>query len=116
SDVQPRTERRRHPLSEVEVDVPGLEILRDVREMHVRSLPEVAVSPAVRQAECLQVGDARWAQPRLLRGRKAEEELGAIGDQVGAGHTGRDRHALREALPAREAAAREALADARRLE
>ena len=60
-----------------EVDVPALQVLEQVRDVHRRPVPEVAVA-AVRVAERLQVGDAGRAQPGLLRRGEAEEELGLV--------------------------------------
>src|SRR5918994_7041030 len=70
----------------------------------------------VDQAERLEVGDRGLALGVGLRRGEAEEELGGLGDQVRPGHAGRRRHRLRQAPCTAEAAALEALADARQLE
>src|SRR3954453_12251140 len=69
--LQSRPEDGRDALSMWEVDVPGLQVLVDVRDRQVRSLPEVA---AGRVAELLDVRDPRRAEARLLRRGEAEEE------------------------------------------
>src|SRR4029079_10977832 len=50
---------------------------------------------------------------RLLRRREAEKELRGVGNEIGTGNPGGDRHLLRQRRLAGEAAAREAAADAR---
>src|SRR5205807_4004661 len=52
-----RPERRRDALAEVEVEIPGLEVLEDVRHVHARALAEVAARAQVDEAEGLVVGD-----------------------------------------------------------
>ena len=76
---------------------------------------EVAVAQ-VDEPERLVVRDQRRPEPRLLRRGEAEEELGGVRDEVGAGDAGRHRHPLRQALLAPEPSAREAAPDARRTE
>ena len=83
----------------------------------MRAVREVAVGAEVDVAERLEVRDLRRAEPRLLRRREAEEELRTVGDEVGA----LDRAAASAICFGRpdaavEAAAREALADARHAE
>ena len=108
--LQPRPENGRDPLLVGEVDVPGLEVLADVRHGEVRALDEVA---ARTEPQFLDVCDLLGPQPGPLGRREPQEQLGLVGDQVRAGHLGRDRHPLRETPAAVESAAREALADAR---
>ncbi len=62
------------------------------------------------------VRDLPRPEPRLLRRREAEEELGAVRDEIRAGDARGDGHLLRQALPAPEAAAGEPAADARHRE
>ncbi len=95
-----------------EVQVPRLEVLGDVREMHVGAAAEVAVRDE-REPERLEVRDVLGAEVGDERRGEAHEELGGLGNQVGAADPGRDRHLLRQADTAVEAAAGEALADAR---
>ena len=109
---QPRPERRVHAIAEVLVQVPGLEVLEDVREVHVRAAVEVRARPEVDEPERLEVDDPLRAERVPLRRREAEEELRAVRDQVGARDTRGRRHLLRQALPAVHLAG-EALADAR---
>ena len=112
--VEPRLERRRHALGEVEVQVPRLDVLEEMREMHRRSSEEVAVGKLVGvSGQRLEVRDPRRAEPGLLRRREAEEELSRVGDELGAADPRRHRHLLRQALAPVEAAAGEAPADAR---
>src|SRR4029450_1260310 len=64
----------------------------------------------------LEVRDSGRTEPRLLRRREAEEKLGRVRDELGAGNSRGERHLLRQALPAVEATAHEPAADARELE
>src|SRR5581483_2244889 len=80
--------------------------------VHVRPVPEVA-GAQVDVAERLVVRDRPRSEPGLLRRREAEEQLGAVGDEVRAWHAGGDCHLLRQAVAAVEATAGEAAADAR---
>jgi hypothetical protein len=73
--------------------------------MHVRAVAEVPARPEIDVAERLEVGDPVRAEPVLLRRGEAEEELGAVRDEVGAGHVRGEGH------PLREPAAGESLAD-----
>ena len=66
--------RGQHALVEVEVEVPGLEVLADVREVHVRAVAEV-VRAQVDVAQRLVVRDRPGAEAGLLRRREAEKEL-----------------------------------------
>ena len=100
----------------VEVEVPGLEILEQVRHVHVRSVLEVLAGAEVDVAERLEVGDLRRAEAGLLGGREAEEELRRLGDEIGAGDAGGHRHLLGQAPRAVEAAAGESFANARHAE
>ena len=96
-----------------EVQVPRLEVLEQVRDVHVRAVREVAVAAHGGEPERLEVRDPLAARLLRLRRGEAEEELGAVRDQVGARDARGHRHLLRQALPAREAAADEAAPDAR---
>ena len=108
------TEHGVDPLLEVEVQVPGLEVLEDVRHVHVRAAVEVAAG-GVRVAEGLEVRDPAWTEVGLLGRSEAQEELGGVRDQIGAVHARCHRHLLRQALGPAEAAAGEPPANARRL-
>ena len=68
----------------------------DVRQVHVRAVAEVVAVAEVDVAERLEVRDRARAHPGLLRRGEAEEELGGLGDQVGAGHARGHRHLLRQ--------------------
>ena len=83
-NVEPRPERRVDALLEVEGQIPRCDVLEQMREMHVRAVREVAVGAEVGVAERLEVRDLRRPEPRLLRRREAEEELGSVRDEVGA--------------------------------
>src|SRR5204863_4891229 len=98
-----------------EVEVPGIEVLVDVREVHVRAAAEVATRRGD-EAERLEVGDPRWPEICPQRRREAEEELRRLGNQVGAGDACRQRHLLRQAAPAVEAPTRKAAPDRRQPE
>src|SRR5205823_7904010 len=87
-----------------------VEVLVDVREVHVRALAEVRRGQ-LDVAERLEVDDLPRAEALRLRRREAEEELGLVRDEVGARHACRRRHPLRQALGAVEATAGEALPD-----
>jgi hypothetical protein len=115
-DIEVRLERRRDPLVEVEVEVPRLNVLMDVRQMHVRALPEVVAAAKVDVAEGLEVRDRARPHAGALRRGEAEKELGRVGDQVGTGDAGAHRHLLGKRGTALEPAAREAAAQARDLE
>ncbi len=84
--------------------------------MQVRSVGEVAARPEVGVAERLEVRDLRRAEARLLGRRESEEELRAVGDQLGTLDACGERHLLRQPGPALQAAPDEALADARHAE
>ena len=86
-----------HPLGEVEVEVPRLEVLEEVRERHVRAASEVAAPRQVDVAERLEVGDPRRPEPGTLGGGEAEKELRRVRDQLGARDAGGERHPLRQA-------------------
>src|SRR5205823_841438 len=58
-------------LAEVEVQVPGLEVLEEVRDVHRRAVAEVALAE-VGEAERLEVDDPRRPERRLLRRGEAE--------------------------------------------
>ena len=75
---------------EVEELVPRVQLLADVRQVHVRAAVEVA-GPQVDVAERLEVDDLARAEPLRLRRREAEEQLGAVGNQ--ARRPGRRRRA-----------------------
>ncbi len=108
----PRLEGRVHPVAEVEVQVPGLEVLEDVREVHVRPAVEIGARAEVDEAERLEVHDPRRPESVPLGRREPEEELRAVRDQLRPRHAGRGRHLLRQTRAPVELA-REALADAR---
>src|SRR5919109_3034056 len=80
--------------------------------MHVRPMTEVA-GAHVDEAERLEVRDPRLPLCVPLRRREPQEELRAVGDQLGALDACGERHLLRQATAAREPAALKALADAR---
>src|SRR5581483_2752064 len=101
---------------EVEVEVPRLDVLVDVRQVHVRAVDEVVAAAEVDVAERLEVRDLARPHPRLLRRGEAEEELGGVRDQVRAGNLRRERHLLRQRRLPIEADAGEATEDARELE
>ena len=61
-DVEPGPERRVDALAMVEVQVPGLEVLVQVREVHARALREVPARSEVDEAERLEVRDPRAAR------------------------------------------------------
>ena len=61
-----RLERRRDALVEVEVEVPRLEVLEQMRDVHVRSLAEVVLRPEVDVAKRLVVRDQARAERVLL--------------------------------------------------
>ena len=82
--VEVRLERRRDALVEVEVEVPRLDVLVDVREVHVRAVTEVVAAAEVDVAERLEVRDRARPHAGLLRRGEAEEQLGRVRDQVGA--------------------------------
>ena len=111
-DGHPRLEGRVHPLAEVEVQVPGLEVLEHVREVHVRPAAEIGARAEVDEPERLEVHDPRRPERVPLGRREPEEELGAVRDQLRPRHSGRGRHLLRKTRAPVELA-REALADAR---
>ena len=115
-DIEVRPERGRDALVEVEVEVPGLEVLLDVRQVHVRAVAEVVAAPEVDVAERLEVRDLPGAHAGALGRRETEEELGGVRDQGRARDAGGDGELLRQRLAAVEAAAREAAADRRDLE
>ena len=69
-------EGRRHALVEVEVEVPRLEVLVDVRDVHARAPPEIVARPEIDEPERLVVRDPERAQPGLLRRGEPEKELG----------------------------------------
>src|SRR3954466_3430790 len=81
---------------EVEELVPGVQLLADVREVHVRAALEVA-RPHIDVAERLEVDDLARAEPLRLRRRESEEQLRAVGYELGAGNAGRQSHLLRQA-------------------
>src|SRR5205807_149479 len=83
-DAQARPEDRVDAALEVEELVPRVEPFEDVREVHVRALPEVAAAQ-VDVAERLEVRDLPRPQVLRLRRGEAKEELGGLRDQVGAG-------------------------------
>ena len=112
--LQVRPERRRDALVEVEVEVPRLDVLVDVRQVHVRAVTEVVAVAQVDVAERLEVRDRPRPHAGLLGRREPEEELGGVGDQVGARDLRRLRELLRQRASAVEAAACEAAADRRR--
>ena len=109
---QPRPEGRVHAVAEVEVEVPGLEVLEDVGEVHVRAAVEVRARPEVDEPERLEVDDSPRAERVPLRRREAEEELRAVGNEVGARDSRGRRHLFRQPLAPVHLAG-EALADAR---
>ena len=117
SHVEAGPERRPDPPDVREAVVPGLQVLVDVRDVHRRAVPEVAVRPLVGQAgQRLGVGDPLRPERLLLRRGEAEEELGAVRHLACARDPGPHRHLLRQARRRAPATADEALADARDLE
>ena len=84
--------------------------------MHVRSLPEVVAAAEVDVAQRLEVRDRTRPHAGALCRREAEEQLGRVGDQVGARDLRGLRHLLRQGLAAFEAATREAAANRRHVE
>jgi hypothetical protein len=105
-DVEPRPEHRVDLLAVVEVQVPAVEVLVEVGEMHVRPADEVPTRE-LRVAERLEVGDLRRPE-RVPDGRgEAQEELGPGRYQLGARDPGPHRHRLGQARPAREPSAHE---------
>src|SRR5438067_782250 len=75
--AQARLEDSVELLLEAEGQVPGLEVLLDVRGVHVRAAAEVAAG-GDHEAEGLEVRDPRWTEVRALRRGEAEEELGGL--------------------------------------
>src|ERR671911_84345 len=82
--------------------------------MHVRAAAEVPVAN-VDEAERLEVRDPGLALRVALRRGEPEEELGALGDQVGALDAGRGGKLLWRPRPAGDPATLKALADARQV-
>ena len=115
-DLQVGAKRRRDALVEVEVEVPRLDVLVDVRQVHVRAVDEVVAAAEIDVAERLEVRDLARPHAGALRRGEAEKELRRVGDQVGAGHLRRYGHLLRQRPAAVEASAGEATADRRELE
>src|SRR6185436_8334021 len=76
------TERRRDTLAEVEVQVPRLEVLEQMRDVHARALPEVVLRPEVDEAERLVIRDQPRPERVLLCGGEPEEELRRGGDEI----------------------------------
>src|SRR5205807_7536000 len=110
--LQPRTKRRVDALAEVEVQVPGLEVLEEMRDVHARPFVEVGARPEVDEAERLEIHDPARAETVLLGGRESEEELCRVGNQIRPGDAGREGDLLREAPPPAEPASDESLANA----
>ena len=108
--THPGLERRVHTFLEVEVEVPRFDVLEEVRHVHVGAAAEVRTRPELGVPERLEVCDAARAERVLLRRGEAEEELRAVGDQLGASNPRCGRH------PLGQPAADEAVADARDLE
>src|SRR2546423_12744863 len=104
------------PFAEIEVQVPGLEILEQMRHMHARPLPEVRAWTEVDVAERLEIDDMARAECVLLRGREAEKQLGRLGDEIRSGNPSRGRALPRPAAPPTAAAADASFPDARQLE
>src|SRR3954468_18857056 len=113
--AKPGAEHGVDTIVEVEELVPGVQLLADVGEVHVRAAVEVP-GPQVDVAERLEVDDLPRAEPLRLRRREAEEQLGAVGYELGPGNAGGQSHLLRQTGAAVEPAAREALADRRHVE
>jgi hypothetical protein len=113
--VETRAEESVDTLIEAEQLVPRVELLVEVRQMHVRAFAEVA-RPEIDVAERLEVDDLARAQALRLRRREAEEELGGVRDQLGTWNACGQRHLLRQAAASFEAAASEALANRRDVE
>src|SRR5206468_4596186 len=93
---QPRPKRGVDTIAEVLVQVPRLEVLEDVREVHVRAAVEVRARPEVDKPERFEVDDPRRPERILLGRREAEEELRAVRDQVGARNARGRGHLLRQ--------------------
>ena len=82
----------------------------------MRAVREVVGAAQVDEAERLEVRDLARPETGTLRRGEAEEELGRVRDQVGAGNACVHRHLFRKRHPAFEPAAREATAQARDLQ
>jgi hypothetical protein len=114
-DVQARPEESVDAFVEVEQLVPRVELLVEMRQMHVRAFSEVA-RPEIDVTEGLEVDDLARSQALRLCRREAEEELGRVRDQLGAWNACGQSHLLRQAAAALEAAAGKALANRRDVE
>src|SRR5690348_2119323 len=97
-------EHRVDPLTVVEVEVPPLQVLVDVGEVHVRASDEVRVAEGG-VAERLEVRDLRRPEPGLHGRRKAEEELCRGRHELRAADLRGGRDLTRKALCSVEAAA-----------
>ena len=116
SCLDARLEHRVRPFLKVERLIPGRKILEDMREVHVRPVPEVVTRSEIHVPERLVVGDLARAERSLLRRREAQEQLGVVGNQVRPLDTRSLGHPLRQARARVEVAADEPAPDARRTE